>query len=418
MMRTNCFDIVPRNDEQEEILQRMLDASASLWNQLNYDRRQQFFSEENIWECEDYYDEYANILGSATTQQIIRANDEAWRSFFETLDGADQIPSPPGYWGNQDDGRDLQTYIRNDCYSVRWGDFSRLEVPIGKTLKKEYGFSPQERLRLPIQGNPHWAGTSSQLFITYDETAESFRARQSITVDETDRLAPKGTESAAIDIGANVLAACTSTAGDRYLYDGQRPFEQFKQMTNRIADAQTKLPEAQDTSKRIQRLYRKRSAQRDHAVNALIRDLIERLHESGVEQVFHGDLNGVLSEYWSAETNLKNHSFWAYRQFIQRLESVCEEYRISVEAVSEAWTSQTCPKCGEKSETHRHRETLSCTCGFEGHADLVASRSILNRAINSSVRPTARPVRFQWDKHQWKSAEAEPMLPNELRTNP
>jgi putative transposase len=60
-------------------------------------------------------------LGSATTQQITRVNDATWRSFFETVQAADQEVSPPGYWGNQDDGRDLRTYIRNDAYTIRWG---------------------------------------------------------------------------------------------------------------------------------------------------------------------------------------------------------------------------------------------------------------------------------------------------------
>ncbi len=90
-----------------------------------------------------------------------------------------------------------------------------------------------------------------------------------------------------------------------------------------------------------------------------------------------------------------------YRQCLDQLANVCEEYGIEVASLSEAWTSQTGPECGERERTRRHRETLRCPCGFEGHADLVASRTLLEQATNTAVRPTARPVRFQWDDHQW-----------------
>jgi len=163
--------------------------------------------------------------------------------------------------------------------------------------------------------------------------------------------------------------------------------------TNAIASAQAKLPDGQHTSQRIKRLYRKRSRRRDHAVNALLRDLVERLEAAGVSTLYHGDLTGVLGEYWSVEANLKAQTFWAHRQCIDRLESVCEEYGINVETLSEAWTSQTCPDCGDRERTRRHRETLTCPCGFDGHADLVASRTLLEWATDTSQADgTARAV--------------------------
>ena len=413
MRRTNSFEVVPKSEQADTILRRLLDASASLWNQLTYERRQQFFAGESVWDCANYYDEYVDVLGSATTQQVTRVNDAAWRSFFETVEKADQEVSPPGYWGNQADGRDLRTYIRNDAYTINWGERSRLEVPIGSQLKDEYGFGRFERLRVAVRGEPHWQGDQGRLHLTYDDVDETYRAHQSVTVTEAEQATPMGTDAAALDIGANVLVACTTTTGDQYWYSGQEPFRQFRETTERIGDAKAKLPAGQQTSTRIQRLYRKRSRRRDHAVNALLRDLVERLHDDGVETIYHGDLTGVLGEYWSVEANLKARTFWAHRQCLDQLANVCEEYGIEVASLSEAWTSQTCPECGEREQTRRHRETLTCPCGFEGHADLVASRTLLDQATNTEVRPTARPVRFQWDDHQWYPVEGATVAPNE-----
>ncbi|WP_282350687.1 RNA-guided endonuclease InsQ/TnpB family protein [Haloferax volcanii] len=413
MKRTNTFNIVPHSETAEKILVRVLDASSSLWNRLTYDRRQQFFEGESVWECDGYYDEYVDVLGGATTQQIARVNDTAWRSFFELLDEPEYEPSPPGYWGNRDDGRELRTYIRNDAYTLQWNERSRLEIPIGMDLKDEYGFGMYERLRLPVRGKPKWRGDSGRLEISYDSVEETYRVHQSVTVDDVTEHRTDDSEAAALDLGANVLVACTTTTGEQYLYSGHHPFEQFRETTNAIASAQAKLPDGQHTSRRIRRLYRKRSRRRDHAVNALLRDLVERLDTAGVSTLYHGDLTGVLGEYWSVEANLKTQTFWAHRQCIDRLRSVCEEYGINMEPLSEAWTSQTCPNCGERDRTRRHRETLTCPCGFDGHADLVASRTLLERATNTPVRPTARPVRFQWDDHQWYPVKGTAVMPNE-----
>jgi putative transposase len=377
MRRANTFEVVPQSAQAATILRRLLDASASLWNRLTYDRRQQFFAGKRVWDCDRYYDEYVDVLSAATTQQVTRVNDTAWRSFFERLDQAGTDPSPPGYRGNRDDGRELRTYIRNDAYTIRWGEHSRLETPIGAQLKDKYGFGPQERLRAAVRGDPHWQGDQSRLYLTYDDTDERYRARQSVRVPDDEQETPSGTAVAALDIGANVLVACKTTTGGQYCYSGQEPFQQFRDTTERIADARAKLPEGQYTSTRIQRLYRQRSRRRDHAVNALLRDLVERLHDDGIETIYHGDLTGVLGEHWSAEANLKARTFWAHRQCLDQLANVCEEYGIEVTSISEAWTSQTCPECGEREQTRRHRETLTCPCGFEGHADLVASRTLL-----------------------------------------
>jgi len=116
----------------------------------------------------------------------------------------------------------------------------------------------------------------------------------------------------------------------------------------------------------------------------------------------------VLDTHWSVRVNEKTHNFWAFKKFIHRLACVCEEYGISLEAEPEAWTSQTCPECGDHETTVRHRDTLTCPCGFEGHADLTASETFLRENSDTEVRPMARPVQFEWDDHEW-SGKPYPM---------
>jgi putative transposase len=433
MKRTNQFVVRPRSEQDRELLHELLDASASLWNELTYERRQQYFDGESIWDTADYRKQYVGVLGSATAQQLIRKSKSSWNSFF-SLKEKGEHGSPPGYWGNEDDGRTLGTYIRNDQYTLEMGDRSRVEIPVGKELKEKYGLGRTERLRLEVAGVPKWDGKQGRLELHYDEISDQFRAFQPVTIDDSQLDTPLADETAALDIGANNLVACTTTTGQKYLYKGRDLFDRFRETTRRIAELQSKLPErprlsesrktksserlrvGRYSSTRIRSLYRRRTCQRDHAQVALCRDLIERLYDDGVSAVHVGDLTDVLETHWSVRTNAKTHNFWAFRAFVKRLACTAEEFGITVEVRSEAWTSQTCPNCGSTTDTIRHQDSLTCACGFDGHADLTASETFLRRH-KSVDRPMAWPVRFKWDDHNWSEMPHSHESPNEQRTD-
>jgi putative transposase len=417
--RINTFAVRPLSVDDEQLLRELLDASASLWNELNYERRQQFFDGESVWDTADYRKQYVGVLGSATAQQVIRKNAEAWRSFFAAREDGEDT-APPGYWGNEDEGRELRTYIRNDQYTLETGERSRLEIPIGHDLKEAYGLGYHDRLRLEVVGDPKWEGEQGRLELYDDEVDDTFRAIQPVTVTDSRRDSPLAEESAALDVGANTLVACTTTTGQQYCYEGRDLFARFRETTEEIARLQSKLRESRYSSRRIRRLYRTRTRRRDHAQDALVRDLMERLYEESVATVYVGDLTDVLSAHWSARVNAKTHQFWAYRSFIARLATTAEEYGITVEVESEAYTTAECPECGEQEDTERDGDVFRCSCGYEGHADLDASRTFLERhAGESEVGSMARPVRLTWDDHNWSESPHSPerASPNEERTH-
>jgi putative transposase len=420
MRRTNTFAVRPLTEQDERLLRELLDASASLWNELNYERRQNFFDGDSVWDTADYRKQYVGVLGSATAQQVIRKNSEAWRSFFAAREAGEDT-APPGYWGNEDEGRELQTYIRNDQYTLETGERSRLEIPVGQDLKEKHGFGYHDRLRLEVCGAPKWDGEQCRLELSYDEVADTFRAIQPVTVPDSRQDSPLAEESAALDVGANTLVACTTTNGQQYYYESRDLFARFRETTEEIARLQSKLREGRYSSRRIRRLYRKRTRRRDHAQDALVRDLMERLYGEGVATVYVGDLTDVLSAHWTAEVNEKTHQFWAYRSFIDRLATTAEEYGITVGVESEAFTTAECLVCGEREETERNGDVFRCPCGYAGHADLDASRTFLERqaGTNLDVGSMARPVRLTWDDHTWSELPHSPerARPNEERTN-
>jgi len=430
--RTNTFAVRPLTDDDERVLRDLLDASAALWNEINYQRLMRYNDEDgfegDVWDADTgkLEGQYKGVLGASTAQTVRRANSEAWRGFFENKKAyhddsntsVTEHPEPPGFRGNEDDGRVLKGVVRKDAYTIEWGNRSRLEMVVGKELRDRHN-SPKSRLRLEIVGDPNWPDYEDQgrLELCYDETDSTFRASQPVTVSDA-RDTPLADEKAALDIGANNLVACTTTTGEQYLYEGRELFQRFRETTREIARLQSKLREGRYSSERIRRLYRKRTRRRDHAQEALCRDLLDRLYAEGVDTVYIGGLTDVLETHWSVETNAKTHNFWAFKQFTERLACTAEEYGIAVEVRSEAWTSQECPQCGSTDRTTRHQDTLTCPCGFEGHADLTASETFLRRHTENAVRPMARPVRFEWDDHHWSGRSHPHESPKEQRTDP
>ncbi len=293
-----------------------------------------------------------------------------------------------------------------------------LEILVGNDLKDEYGLRHRERLRLEVWGEPNWKEYDKQgrLELFWDENAQTFRAFQPVTID-TSRLAqPLADETAALDIGANNLVACATTTGTQLLYEGRDLFERFRETTRETARLQSLLDNGRDSSNRIRSLYRRRTRRRNYAQDALARDLIERLHAEGVSTVYVGALTDVLGTHWSVEANAKTHNFWAFSAFVKRLACTAEEYGISVELRSGVWTTRRYPNFGSTTDTIRHQDTVTCSCGFEGHADLTASKTFLKRQTTVS-RPMARPVCLTWDDHEWSESPHSPR-PNEEHTNP
>ena len=113
MKRTNTFAVRPLSDNREQVLRDLLDASAALWNEINYQRLMRYNDEDgfegDVW-CADtgaLEGKYKAVPGASTAQTVRRANSEAWRSFFENKNAyyddsntsVTEHPEPPEFRG-------------------------------------------------------------------------------------------------------------------------------------------------------------------------------------------------------------------------------------------------------------------------------------------------------------------------------
>ncbi|MCU4974938.1 transposase [Halobacteria archaeon AArc-m2/3/4] len=446
MARCDTFEVRPLSHRDELLLLELLDASAACNNQVNYDRRQTLFETQKNEDTrvpvselkstvkqavtqEEYRQQYIQTLGSAAPQQLVQKNWEPWKSYFALLskyrdpdnNKVTDSPSPPGYW-KEDGNRTPRTVIRNDQYTLELGNRSRLEIPVGMDLKEKYGLGYHDRLRLEVAGQPRWTGKQGRLEIVYDRDTETFTAHRNVGDEDNppsrrDSYQPtlattgSGEEGvAAVDIGANNLAAVTTSQGDHRLYHGRPGFHTFHEHTERIAELQSILGDDEWSSKQIRLMYHQRGEQRNHAMDALIRDLAEWLIGRGVTELIVGALGDVRKKHWSATVNEKTDLFWAHGRFRRRLNDVLEfEYGITVTEKSEAGTSSMCPAC-EGKNVHRSGDLLQChACGREGHSDIAGSANLLRKHTAESIvvessgsmaRPAATGENTKVDGHQ------------------
>jgi putative transposase len=90
MERVNAFIV-----EGCPALWGLADICAGLYNEVNFERRQAYIRYRRFeWYPKRLYEKYAPLIGSATAQQIINKNSEAWRSFLalKSLEAEGKLP--------------------------------------------------------------------------------------------------------------------------------------------------------------------------------------------------------------------------------------------------------------------------------------------------------------------------------------
>jgi putative transposase len=74
--------IVDENAERR--LRQLCDLSSRLWNEVNNIRLRMFLEKKHIdfeGTYREFYERYKPLIGSATAQQILNKNNDAWKTF-------------------------------------------------------------------------------------------------------------------------------------------------------------------------------------------------------------------------------------------------------------------------------------------------------------------------------------------------
>ena len=389
MKRVNKFRLRP-TEEQEKVLFSLCEMSAVLWNKLNYVRRQAFFEGRFDWKegVDELYNEFKPILGSATTQQIIRKNNEAWRSFFALLKllRQDKLPSnirkvsPPRYWKDRLlNKRKLITVIRNDCY--------RIEEARGK----RYLVLPKG-LKIRITGEIKWRGKQGRLEIHYDDLMGRWYAYQWVEVNQLRRTTSP--VRAFVDLGViNIITAWIEGERQPIAFSGKTLLADWWYWTKKIFHYQSIAMKVNKryTTKRIRKYYRKRQLRFRHAVNTIVHRFVKLCYGKRVTEIVVGDVSGIRENNdKNAKANAMVHNFWSFRYVIDRLKITAENFGIKVKLVKEYHTSSLCPFCGTKGKRITRGLFYCPKCNQIVNADVVGCLNIAKKCKAIIPNPSWR----------------------------
>ena len=182
----------------------------------------------------------------------------------------------------------------------------------------------------------------------------------------------------------------------RYLRSLMQYREKFKAKINHM------LSRCKRGSGRWKKLKRAKNRVLSH-LNNLIRDVRHKITSRFVsvckakkaETIVIGDLKHIRQSInYGPKTNQKLHQ-WAFSQIREMITYKAKAVGIQVDTQDEAYTSQTCPSCGNRKKPSNR--TYRCSeCGWHGHRDVVGASNIwtkyqgylFNPVVGAVVSPT------------------------------
>jgi putative transposase len=414
--RTNRVALFP-NRYEEETLFDIGSACARLWNELSYEKRNEFFNGElspgkRNEINKKYYHKYKGFLG-VSAGQVVNKNDEAWNAFFELLKLRKQgkLPphikkvSPPGYWKDRETGeKKIHILIRNDRYHVE---------PISEN--EGYIVLEDFDLRVRYVGRIRWEGRQGRLEIIYVNGRwfalvpievgvdppksnpkgyvkpiynddERKKKKQRITNPKSTRQRdPIGDREAFIDMGLNNLFAVVISDGSAMLIKGGTIKSEYYWKKREIATYQS----IRDVLRRLgvstwiyyhekylDAMY-KRDERLRHLYVTAIRFLADDLYRRGVRKLYIG-YPYMLSQNNGNEYNT---NIGCYRKIVLWIVDIFMKHGIDVEIVPEDYTSKKCSIRGIKHKNGRkHRGLYICSkTGKKINADINAALNIARR---------------------------------------
>ena len=392
-------------------MRKLADTSARLFNEVNYERRQQFFQQHQVdfkstWD--KYYEKYKGILGSANAQAVLQKNNEAWSSFFSLikLKKKGKLPShmnhvsPPRYW-KEEKKRKLILVVRQDKYEV--------DEKNHKLILRYFN------LEIEFAGRLRWYGKQGRLEIHYDENAwyASIPVDVGVEVTKTGKKSkwivrgerktiqvksPKGNKVASIDLGINILASVMVDDGTWLLYKGVRIKQDYFYLQRKIAEVQSLADKARNLeeyeaqeglNREKRRLFKKLTRRLLHLYRNLASNLLERLHDQGVSIIYLGYPFNIAQE----KGNKFTVNMWSYREFMNAIELKAQEYGMKVYEVVEYNTSRYCAYHNVQ-VSRRPRGVVSCPKGHKLHSDLNGALNILKKAVGIAVSTVKKPLSF------------------------
>jgi len=296
----------------------------------------------------------------------------------------------PGYW-KRNGRRELRIIVRSDCDRI---DDRYLYLP--------------KLLRLKYEGELKWKGKQGRLEIIYDGVDSVWRGFISVKVGKPPKRG--GSKPLYIDLGVVNLATLWFEGLKQLIaFSGKRILSDWWYWTRNIAKEQRRLARVNGakTSRKLRRLYRMRQRRLRHAVDAMIKTIVEDAYQLGISKIVLGRLKNIRTEnHNNNKANAMIKNFWSFSYIVRRFKEKAEEYGVEVEEKSEHKTSSKCPLCRSGDIMTRGRLFRCLCCKLEANRDAVGVVNISHLHGGGVNGVVAHPLLLRWDGIRWEPRRA------------
>ena len=260
--------------------------------------------------------------------------------------------------------------------------------------------------------NPLPEGILKNVKITYDTVSGNYYAHLvfdvPVKVTQT-QLFP--TNVVAVDLGLNNIITATFTDGTSIIISG-RELKAIRQYWQKVR-AKVKPPSVtkRKPSRRYNQICRKEARQIRHRLHIISKEFVKMCEEKGVTHIVFGKLTNIRDNInYSKRLNQQLHN-WGFAMLVDFITYKAKRIGITVERISEAYTSQTCCDCGTVDKSNRKTRGLYiCDCGNRINADRNGANNILtkylrHRSSGSVALPVVTLVLSQTDARSFYGAK-------------
>ena len=204
-------------------------------------------------------------------------------------------------------------------------------------------------------------------------------------------------QSIGVDLGEiHAITACAEN-GKSVIVTGRklRSIHRLRnKLMKKIQKAQSKCKKHSRRWKKLQRNKRyilsKSRHQVENKTHEITKNFVDWCVENEIKHVFCGNPEGVERNTSSRKklNRVKNKkkirkkkvsqklSNWNFGKMMEILEYKLNAQNIKFEKINEAYTSQTCPNCGQRHKTNNRN--YRCSCGYKAHRDVIGAHNILS----------------------------------------
>ena len=369
--------------EAQPIFSEAHAASAALWNACCYQmdmyqwQRGYPHAHRDFYigkDCEGWIDKKLShpLLHSQSRQAVRERYFKSWLSYSAVKkSGGVRKPKPPNK--------------RKNSMTTRWKK-SAIRFVEGSLLGKRVELSMaqgQPKIEIPLPSNFDMSKAEHiatiELCYNYGQWTLHFSYLYHTETTET------GQEVVGVDIG-EIHPIVSHDGQETHIYNGRYIRSLYRYRNKVLAEFSQTMSRCKRHSKRWWRLTR-RKWKRIRKIDNQIKDALHKqttkfvkyCQAKGIGTIILGDLTGIRNHIdYGKKTNQKLHQ-WAFGKIAELITYKAKALGIKVKVIDESYTSQTCPKCGNRKKPNNRNYT--CKCGFQYHRDGVGAINIREKYL-------------------------------------